>query len=110
MPFACLARLACCPLPVMTTPEPAISSAHRVLAIQELVAAVVAHADKPSTVALACTSRGLCEPALDKIWKRPPIWKLALRMPRDLYDITFHADVFTLVRRFIRCSTLWFFG
>jgi Fe-S oxidoreductase len=91
----------------MTTLEPAISPAHRALAIQELVAAIVAHADEPSTVALACTSRGLCEPALDSLWERPPIWELARRMSPDLYDITFHADEFTLVRRYIRWSSLW---
>jgi hypothetical protein len=108
MPFACFARLACCTLPVMTTPEPAVSSAHCAFAIQELVAAIVAHADKPSTVALACTSRGLCEPALDSIWERTPIWELAQRMSPDLYDIKFHANEFTLVRCFIHCSSLWF--
>jgi hypothetical protein len=75
-------------LPVMTSLEPATSSAHRALAIQELVAAIVAHADERSTAALARTSRSLCEPALDSLWEMPKVWDLAQRMRPQLWTIT----------------------
>jgi hypothetical protein len=84
----CSAHNASFLLPIMTSVEPAISSAHRALAIQEHVAAIVAHADQRSTAALARTSRGLCEPALDSLWEMPKVWDLARQMRPQLYIIT----------------------
>jgi hypothetical protein len=83
----CFAHNASLLLLVMTSVEPAISSAHRALAIQELVAAIVAHADERSTAALARTSRGLCKPALDSLWEMPKVYDLARRMRPQLYTI-----------------------
>jgi hypothetical protein len=110
MPLACLARPVSYLFPVVNTVEPTILPMHRVLAIEELVAAIIAHADRPSTLAIACTSRGLCEPALDSLWKKPPVWDLALRMPPELYTTALRDGYITLVRCFVRCSSLRFFS
>jgi hypothetical protein len=61
---------------------------HRALWIPEVVAMIVEHTKlKHCIFALAQTCHTFTEPALDALWKVPPLWYLAKTMSDNLWTI-----------------------